>query len=78
MRFSLILWGFVAAFCCYQFLTNGELWNAVAFGGGFFMALYMWIYALITIIRTDFPVKVKLNIDTKVNENELNKNEDEV
>ena len=78
MRFSLLLWSFVAAFCFYNFLTVGELWTAVIFGSGFFVALYLWIYALIAIIRTDFPVQVKLNIDTKVNGKNIKKDEDEV
>lgn len=75
MRFSILIWSFVAAFCLYQAFTIGTMWGMIGFLTGFFLSLYMWIYALVFIIRNDFPVQVKLNIDTKVNGNEINKEE---
>lgn len=74
MRISLIFWSFVTAFCSYNFLTATDVWNAVICGGGALISLYMWIYALIMIIRTDLPIQVKFNIDTKIKQDKENKN----
>jgi len=72
MRLGIIIWSFVCSFCLIHtvmFLTEGQPDEAILFGSGFMLALYLFIAKTVQYIKEDYPIK----IDMKINPNSTDK-----
>lgn len=68
MRFGIILWSFICAFCLIHtvmFLIEGRADTAIGFCTGFMIALYLFIAKTVQYIKEDYPAQLRVKINTK-------------
>lgn len=76
MRLGIIIWSFICSFCLIHtvmFLTEGQPDEAILFGSGFMLALYLFIAKTVQYIKEDYPIK----IDMKINPDKLKEKEEQ-
>lgn len=62
MRVMIIVWSFVSVFLL-NGIINAETKQDFLFAGTFLMlTLYMWIYNVVGVIKSDFPTQIKINV----------------
>ena len=72
MRLGIIIWSFICSFCLIHtvtFLMDGRADEAILFGGGFMLALYLFIAKTVQYIKEDFPIKIDMKINSNVIDN---------
>ena len=58
----IIVWSFVSVFLL-NGIINAETKQDFLFSGTFLMlTLYMWIYNVVGVIKSDFPTQIKINV----------------
>lgn len=70
MRFGIVIWSFICAFCLIHtvmFMIEGNGDTAILFCTGFMVSLYLFIAKTVQYIKEDYPeqINIKLQQTTK-------------